>query len=179
MPVMITVIVIVLHVYYDGSGSGSGDNYDFHHTGPISVDTMATACSLDLLLHIPTLALFISVKENELRQLRKTATEYEEQNAILSKHIEGMKQSIEKIHVESNTQRTTNDILQQHLESLRAVLTLGFNDLQLPSTGELPSDDCIDNYMTKLYALILDSPQENEGLITSVRDIVSRMCLQK
>lgn len=90
-----------------------------------------------------------------------------------------MKQTIEKLQLESNTQRTSNEILQQHLDSLRAVLTLGFQELRLPSTGELPSDDCIDNYMTKLYSLILDSPQENEGLITSVRDIVSRICFQK
>ncbi|KXJ09183.1 high mobility group protein 20A [Exaiptasia diaphana] len=118
------------------------------------------------------------VKENELRQLRKTATEYEDQNSILSKHIEEMKQGLEKIQVESNTQRTTNELLQQHLYSLRTVLTLGFQDLRLPSTGELPSDDCIDNYMTKLYSLILDSPQENEGLIGNVREIVSRLCFQ-
>ena len=34
----------------------------------------------------------IIAREGELRQLRKQTTELEEQNAILSKHIENMKQ---------------------------------------------------------------------------------------
>ena len=90
-----------------------------------------------------------------------------------------MKRATEKIQMESSTQRTTNDLIQQHLDSLRAVLTHGFQDLPLPITGELPSNDCIDNYMTMLYSLILDSPQEYEGLIGNVRDIVSRLGFQK
>ena len=38
-------------------------------------------------------------REAELRQLRKQNTEYEEQNAILSKHIENMKAAIDKLEV--------------------------------------------------------------------------------
>ena len=40
-------------------------------------------------------------RETELRQLRKQNTEYEEQNAILSKHIENMKSAIDKLEVRS------------------------------------------------------------------------------
>ncbi|EDO47230.1 predicted protein, partial [Nematostella vectensis] len=117
-------------------------------------------------------------RETELRQLRKTATEYEEQNGMLMKHIENMKQAIEKISIETNTQRNTNGLLQQHLDSIRAVLTQGFQDLPLPQSHEVPSMESIDTYMTKLYSVILDSPQENDTLISSVRDIVSRLCFQ-
>ncbi len=39
----------------------------------------------------------------------------------------------------------------------------------------MPHLDTIDNYMAKLHTIILDSPQENDALIASVRDIVGRL----
>lgn len=114
-------------------------------------------------------------REAELRQLRKSNTEYEEQNAILSKHIENMKAAIEKLEVETVQQRNNNLALLQHLENLRATLTNSFSNVPLPGSNELPSLDSIDTYMGKLHTLILDSPQENEVLITTVREIVSRL----
>lgn len=90
-----------------------------------------------------------------------------------------MKQAIEKVEMETAQQRNTNSVLQQHLEGLRETLTHGFCNLPLPGTNEVPTGETIDSYMTKLYSVILDSPQENEGLISSVREIVSRLGYQK
>ncbi|XP_072019855.1 high mobility group protein 20A-like [Amphiura filiformis] len=117
-------------------------------------------------------------RENELRQLRKSTTEYEEQNAILQKHIDNMKSAIEKLESEAVQQRNTNMALNQHLQSLRAMLTSSFAGVPLPGTNEVPTLQTIDSYMTKLHQIILDSPQENENLISSVREIVGRLDLQ-
>lgn len=114
-------------------------------------------------------------REAELRQLRKQNTEYEEQNAILSKHIDNMKQAIEKLEVEAVTQRSNNLALQQHLDNLRATLTQNFVAVPLPGTEEVPTLETVDNYMAKLHSIILDSPQENESLIAMVREIVGRL----
>ena len=119
------------------------------------------------------------MREGELRQLRKAATEFEEQNAVTSKHVENLKQAIGKIEMETNQQRSTNMVLVNHLNHLRAALVQAFANLALPSTNEVPTLDTIDSYMTRLYSVILDSPQENEGLITNVREIVSRLGFSK
>ena len=74
------------------------------------------------------------MREAELRQLRKQNTEYEEQNAILSKHIENMKAAIEKLNVEAVQQRSNNDALQQHLITLRSTLANNFANVPLPGT---------------------------------------------
>ena len=79
---------------------------------------------------------FCSERETELRQLRKQNTEFEEQNAILSKHIENMKQAIDKLEVEAVQQRSNNMALHSHLETLRSTLTNNFMGVPLP--GELP-----------------------------------------
>ncbi|XP_074647164.1 high mobility group protein 20A-like [Tubulanus polymorphus] len=116
-------------------------------------------------------------RESELRQLRRQNTEYEEQNAILTKHIENMKQAIEKLETESNHQKTQNLSFRQHLHSLRSTLTTNFSAVPIPGCNELPRMDTIDTYLAKLHSLILDSPHENETLISTVREIVGRMNL--
>jgi flagellar biosynthesis chaperone FliJ len=73
-----------------------------------------------------------AVREAELRQLRKQNTEYEEQNAVLSKHVENMKQAIDKLEVEAAQQRKNNDSLQKHLDYLRTTLVANFARLPLP-----------------------------------------------
>ena len=45
----------------------------------------------------------------------------------------------------------------------------------ISGTQEIPNLETIDNYMARLHAVILDSPQENEKLIATVRDIVGRL----
>lgn len=76
---------------------------------------------------------YLAAREAELRQLRKSNTEYEEQNAILTKHIENMKSAIEKLEGENAQHRTNNIALQQHLEGLRNMLIDSFADFPLPS----------------------------------------------
>jgi len=72
------------------------------------------------------------VREAELRQLRRQNTEYEEQNAILSKHVDNMKQAIEKLEVEATQQRNNNAALQQHLDLLRTTLVANFSRIPIP-----------------------------------------------
>ncbi|XP_060573422.1 high mobility group protein 20A-like, partial [Ruditapes philippinarum] len=114
-------------------------------------------------------------REGELRQLRKQTTELEEQNAILSKHIENMKQAIDKLQVEAIQQRNNNMALQGHLDALRQTLTANFNNIPLPGSNEIPTLETIDTYMARLHSVILEQPQKNEKLIAQVRDIVGRL----
>ena len=77
----------------------------------------------------------ISAREGELRQFRRQATELEEQNAILSKHIENMKQAIDKLEIDAVQQRSSNLALQQHLESLRSTLATHFAAIPIPGNN--------------------------------------------
>jgi predicted RNase H-like nuclease (RuvC/YqgF family) len=71
-------------------------------------------------------------RESELRQLRKSNTDYEQQNAILQTHLENMQAAVDKLEVEVLQQRTNNAALRSHLEQLRATLTSSFTTLPLP-----------------------------------------------
>jgi len=78
------------------------------------------------------LLITVAAREAELRQLRKSNTDYEQQNAILQKHIENMKAAVEKLEVETMQQRNNNVALQQHLDHMRATLTASFQNIPLP-----------------------------------------------
>lgn len=71
-------------------------------------------------------------RDAELRQLRKSNTDYEQQNAILQKHIENMKDAIGKMEVEIEQQEKNNASLQKHLDHLRVTLSAGFSGVKLP-----------------------------------------------
>ncbi|XP_042903065.1 high mobility group protein 20A isoform X2 [Parasteatoda tepidariorum] len=113
-------------------------------------------------------------REAELRQLRKSNTEYEEQNAILTKHIENMKSAIDKLEVENAQQHSNNIGLKQHLDSLRNMLLNSFADFPLPNTNELPTPETLDIYIGHLHGL-LENPGENEPMLARAREIISKL----
>ncbi|RXN23847.1 high mobility group 20A isoform X1 [Labeo rohita] len=118
-------------------------------------------------------------REAELRQLRKTNMEYEERNAALQKHVESMRSAVERLEGDVQQERTRNGLLQQHLDTLRSALTHSFSTVPLPGSGETPTLDSIDSYMKKLHGIILSNPQENQHLISTVRDVVNRLDRQQ
>ena len=65
-------------------------------------------------------------RELELKQLRKQTGEFEEQNAVLGKHIESMKSAITKLEVETVQQRQSNAALQHQLDQLRQLVVTHF-----------------------------------------------------
>ncbi|GJQ81035.1 hypothetical protein Trydic_g21844 [Trypoxylus dichotomus] len=114
-------------------------------------------------------------RDAELRQLRKSNTDYEQQNATLQKHIESMKMAIEKLEGEVIQQKKNNSALQQHLDHLRTTLTNGFADVKLPGVKEVATLQTIDNYMTNLHSMLLENSSHDATLLQTVRDIVGRL----
>ncbi|XP_069779945.1 SWI/SNF-related matrix-associated actin-dependent regulator of chromatin subfamily E member 1-related-like isoform X2 [Narcine bancroftii] len=116
-------------------------------------------------------------REAELRKLRKTNIEYEEQNAVLQKHIDNMRSAKEKLEEELTEEQNQNANLHKHLDNLRQMLTTTFIDVSLPGSGESVTLDTVDSYMTKLHSIIDNNPQQNEKLVKRVQEMVS--CLDR
>jgi hypothetical protein len=93
-------------------------------------------------------------REQELRHLRKEINEYEQQNSVLTKHIDTMKQSIQKYEKESEHVKLNNDHLEKKLGVFRSVMIKCFSNLPLPNTSEYPNEMNIDDYIFKLYTIL-------------------------
>ena len=64
---------------------------------------------------------------NKARELElKQTGEFEEQNAVLGKHIESMKSAITKLEVDTVQQRQSNAALQHQLDQLRQLVVSNF-----------------------------------------------------
>eukprot|EP00092_Neocalanus_flemingeri_P005635 GFUD01006069.1.p1 GENE.GFUD01006069.1~~GFUD01006069.1.p1 ORF type:complete len:310 (-),score=106.26 GFUD01006069.1:648-1577(-) len=119
-------------------------------------------------------------RELELRQLRKQTTEFEEQNAVLAKHIDSMKSAISKLEVETVQQRQNNAGLQQQLDMLRQMVVSSFRGVQLPGNHEPLTLQSVDQFVAGLHGVTVEQQgQQHTGLLNTVRDIVSRMDFNK
>ena len=136
-------------------------------------------------------------RELELRQLRKQTSEFEEQNAVLGKHIDSMKSAISKLEVETVQQRQSNAGFQQQLDMLRLNLIIvdfilklelnrqmvlsAFRGVQLPGNMEAVTPATVDQFVAKLHSLTdkENATASQTALLSSVRDVVSRMDFSK
>merc|ERR1712107_586718 len=120
-------------------------------------------------------------RELELRQLRKQTSEFEEQNAVLGKHIDSMKSAISKLEVETVQQRQSNAAFQQQLDMIRQMVLSAFRGVQLPSNIEPVTPTTVDQFVAKLHSLREkeSTSASQQALLTTVRDVVSRMDFSK
>lgn len=114
-------------------------------------------------------------RDAELRQLRKSNTDYEQQNAMLAKHIESMKGAIERLETEIVVQRKNNASLQTHLERLRGTLAHGFGAVKIPGVKEVATLQTIDSYMNNLHSMLLQDKSHDSSLFRTVREIVGQL----
>ena len=113
--------------------------------------------------------------ETQLRKLRQSSANLEEENALLSRHVESMKVAVEKVQQEVERQENRNAKLQDHLVTLREVLATTFKDIPLPGTNETPTPDNIDTYMSKLQLAIANEPEKYPELVNKVSTIARQL----
>ncbi len=109
--------------------------------------------------------------ESQLRKLRQTSANLEEENALLSRHVENMKSAVEKVQKEVQKQEKKNESLQSHLAVIREVLAVTFKDVPLPGSKETPTPATIDSYMSKLQSTISSEPDKHPLLMEKVSAI--------
>jgi septal ring factor EnvC (AmiA/AmiB activator) len=113
-------------------------------------------------------------REAELRKLgdlRKANNDYEEQNAMLSKHIDNMKAAIDKLEEEVTKSREENKTLQCHLTNFRQLLARSLADVRLPQSDRVASEDCIEEFVEQLYKMF-ENPSLHEQTLTKVKDVL-------
>lgn len=119
------------------------------------------------------------VRETELRQLRKLTTEYEEQNAILSKHIDKMKAAEVKLKSEMAQMAEKNVVVELTLNQLKNEVVAALANCPIPGTSVCPSLANIDDYMDQLYQRFTSSEtnkenKENKNVQEKIRQVLRK-----
>lgn len=123
-------------------------------------------------------------REHESRQLRKELSEYEQQNSVLEKHIEGLKKSANQIQSESEFYSKQDDQMRRFMELIKRAVLDGLRDTSIPSSCQLEEDN-FDEFVKKLIGVIGSEEKEIDAVdkksteinefISRVRDIVSKI----
>ena len=113
--------------------------------------------------------------ESQLRKLRQSSANLEEENALLSRHVDSMKVAVERVQNEVQKQEEKNAQMQTHLSTIREVLTLAFKDIAIPNSNERPTVGSIDGYIGKLKEVITIEPEKHPVLVEKVAIIANQL----
>uniref|UniRef100_A0A2M4ASV7 Putative nucleosome-binding factor spn pob3 subunit n=1 Tax=Anopheles triannulatus TaxID=58253 RepID=A0A2M4ASV7_9DIPT len=117
------------------------------------------------------------VIESELRTLRKSNIDYEQQNSVLEKHVENMENGIQKLDSESCALDARNAVLESYLQKLKISLANAFQGFPLGGECRGASLENIDQYLADLHQMADSSTQGHT--LNKAKDIIRKLDLQK
>uniref|UniRef100_A0A8C1BWF3 High mobility group 20B n=1 Tax=Cyprinus carpio carpio TaxID=630221 RepID=A0A8C1BWF3_CYPCA len=118
-------------------------------------------------------------REAELRRLRKANVEFEEQNAVLQKHIADMFSAKERLEAELGQDEVRTQALQRHLQAIKQTLVSSLATVPLPGTGETPSIGTLDSYLSHLSSALESRPHEHRALVLKLQELLAHLDSEK
>nr|XP_057929247.1 SWI/SNF-related matrix-associated actin-dependent regulator of chromatin subfamily E member 1-related [Doryrhamphus excisus]XP_057929248.1 SWI/SNF-related matrix-associated actin-dependent regulator of chromatin subfamily E member 1-related [Doryrhamphus excisus] len=118
-------------------------------------------------------------REAELRRLRKANIEFEEQNAVLQRHIKDMYNAKERLEAELGQDEKRTQVLHQHLLAIKHTLVNSLSSVPLPGTSETASLGNLDSYLSRLSGVLEGNPHKHRALLTQLCDILSHVDSEK
>lgn len=114
--------------------------------------------------------------ESEVKKLRKLNTDYEQQNSVLEKHVENVRNGIEKTNAEIDEVKHENEILMLYLSRLRQKLSTNFAKLSIPNEPNGATIDNIDKYMCDLNEMAKTN-SHGPASLNKAKDILRKIDL--
>lgn len=114
--------------------------------------------------------------ETELKKIRKLNSDYEQQNAVLEKHVENVRAGIDKTNEDITALRNENERLSAYLEALRGKLAAQLRNLSIPSEPNGANIENIDKYMNDLYEMVQDN-SHGPASLNKAKDLLRKVDL--
>lgn len=118
-------------------------------------------------------------REAELRRLRKANMDFEEQNAVLQKHIADMFSAKERLEAELGQDELRTQALHRRLQAIKQTLVSSLASVPLPGTGETPSVGTLDSYLSRLSNTLESSPHEHRALLLKLQGLLGHLDSEK
>lgn len=118
-------------------------------------------------------------REAELRRLRKANIEFEEQNAVLQRHIKDMYTAKERLEAELGQDEQRTQALHKHLLAIKHTLVNSLSTVPLPGTGETASLGNLDSYLSRLSGVLEGNPHKHRALLTQLCEVLAHLDSEK
>ena len=99
----------------------------------------------------------------------------EEENALLSLHVDNMRLQITRLEGEIQNQTLQNHILKQRLVFLQESLTDAFSGASVPGIDSVPSVESIDEYLKQVEGVVSDVNDEHSDVVSMVRGVAKEL----
>lgn len=95
-------------------------------------------CTFECYFHQPCFCsvFVVSAREAELRRLRKANIEFQEQNAVLQRHIKDMYNAKERLEAELGMDEKRTQALHEHLQAIKKTLVDSLSSVPLPGQSQ-------------------------------------------
>lgn len=127
----------------------------------VNEDSRSSSSSMDIPIFREEFLELNKARETELRSLRKTVSEFEEQNAVLQKHVDNMRSAVTKLERDISLTKDNNSALDQQLLTLKKAVMSNFARIQVPSLGQVTNEN-VEEYVKKLLQHVQENPQLKE-----------------
>lgn len=114
--------------------------------------------------------------DSELRSLRKSNSDYEQQNSVLEKHVENMENGIKRKTEEADELEIQNKRLEAYLDSLRNKLATAFASLSIPTEPQGANINNIEKYMTDLCVMETNN-SNGHAVLNKAKDMLRKIDL--
>ncbi|XP_014239921.1 SWI/SNF-related matrix-associated actin-dependent regulator of chromatin subfamily E member 1-related-like [Cimex lectularius] len=111
-------------------------------------------------------------REVELRQLRKSNTDYEQQNATIQTYIAGLQAAINKLDAETRLQTVNNNALEEQLTYLKNLFVNIFKKVKVPGI-ESPSLETMNQDVANFILYYHANP--TSSIVESVKKVYKEM----
>ncbi|XP_060836575.1 LOW QUALITY PROTEIN: high mobility group protein 20A-like [Rhopalosiphum padi] len=118
---------------------------------------------------------FNKARESELRYLRKTVTDQEQEVSVLDKHIGNMNNGIIKLMANTEKLKAGCSNYEQHLTKLRSLLLDSFSNIAFPDNTEPPTVETIDTFMVDIATFLTTGTNTDLSWIANVKRAISNL----
>jgi len=133
-------------------------------------DSISSCSSMDIPIFREEFLELNKTRESELRSLRKTVSEFEEQNAVLQRHVDNMRSAVAKLDRDVALTKENNVALEHQLDTLKKSVVTHFARIQAPNLGHVTNDN-VEEYVTKLLEQARENPQLKEAVKAAAANI--------
>ena len=111
-------------------------------------------------------------RETELRSLRKTVSEFEEQNAVLQKHVDNLRSAATKLERDIALTKENTQSLDQQLNGMKSLVRTHLSRFtsQVPNFEQV-TDENVEDFAAKLLVEV----QSNSQLLEAVKSATSKI----
>jgi len=133
-------------------------------------DSRSSCSSMDIPIFREEFLELNKTRESELRSLRKTVSEFEEQNAVLQRHVDNMRSAVAKLDRDVTLTKENNVALEHQFDTLKKSVVTHFARIQVPNMGYVNNDN-VEEYVTRLLDQARENPQLREAVKAAAANI--------